>query len=253
MAEALLRVSGVSRNFLGVTALLNVDLEVYPGELVSLIGPNGSGKTTLFNCISGLLRTHGGRISFKGEDITRKRADLIARGGIRRTFQDVRNFPGLTVMENLLIAMQQQQEDSIWQRAVRTPRIRQLEEEARARAAEILQLVELTELKNHRAGELSYGQRKLMEFAAALMPDPDLILLDEPAAAVSSYMIDRIKSYIQVLHGQGKTFMVVEHNMNVVMDLSQRIIVLNYGQKIAEGTPQEIQQNAKVLEAYFGT
>jgi ABC-type branched-subunit amino acid transport system ATPase component len=228
-------------------------MEVYPGELVSLIGPNGSGKTTLFNCISGLLRADSGRITFKGEDITRKRADLIAREGIRRTFQDVRNFPGLTVLENLLIAIQQQQEDSIWQRAVRTPRIRRLDEEARARADEILQLVELTELQNHRAGELSYGQRKLMEFAAALMPDPDLILLDEPAAAVSGYMIERIKSYIQKLHAEGKTFLVVEHNMNVVMDLSERIVVLNYGQKIAEGTPQEIQQIEKVLEAYFGS
>jgi ABC-type branched-subunit amino acid transport system ATPase component len=128
-----------------------------------------------------------------------------------------------------------------------------LDEEARARADEILQLVELTELQNHRAGELSYGQRKLMEFAAALMPDPDLILLDEPAAAVSGYMIERIKSYIQKLHAEGKTFLVVEHNMNVVMDLSERIVVLNYGQKIAEGTPQEIQQNEKVLEAYFGS
>ena len=249
----MLQVSGVTRHFLGVTALLNLDMMIYPGELVSLIGPNGSGKTTLFNCISGLLRTNGGRIIFKGEDITRKRPDLIARGGIRRTFQDVRNFPGLTVMENLLIAMQQQQEDSIWQRALRTPRIRRLEEEAHARADEILELVELTALKNHRAGELSYGQRKLMEFAAALMPDPDLILLDEPAAAISGFMIERIKGYIQQLHQQGKTFLVVEHNMNVVMDLSERIVVLNYGQKIAEGTPQEIQQNNKVLEAYFGS
>lgn len=252
MADSLLEVRRLTKHFMGVTALLEVTVDVYQGELLSLIGPNGSGKTTLFNCISGLLKSDSGTVRFKGTDITRMRPDRIARLGLRRTFQDVRNFPRMSVMDNLLMAIQQQQEDDLIARTLRTRRIRDFDEIARQRAVEVLALTELTRVRNQAAGSLSYGQRKLLEFACALMPDPDLILLDEPAAAVSAAMITRMKAYIQELNRQGKTFLVVEHNMKVVMDLSQRIIVLDHGQKIAEGTPDEIRNNQKVLEAYFG-
>lgn len=252
MADTLLEVRNLTKHFLGVTALLDVSIDVYSGELLSLIGPNGSGKTTMFNCISGLLKLDSGSVRFKGTDISRMRPDRIARLGLRRTFQDVRNFPNMTVMDNLLMAIQQQQEDDLLARTFRTRRIREFDEIARQRAREVLELTELTRVQNQVAGSLSYGQRKLLEFACALMPDPDLILLDEPAAAVSAAMITRMKAYIQELNREGKTFLVVEHNMKVVMDLSQRIIVLDHGQKIAEGTPEAIRSNEKVLEAYFG-
>ncbi|MAU08358.1 MAG: hypothetical protein CL607_00935 [Anaerolineaceae bacterium] len=252
MPDTLLEVRKLTKHFAGVTALLDVDIDVYPGELLSLIGPNGSGKTTMFNCISGLLKIDTGSVRFKGADITRKRPDQIARLGLRRTFQDVRNFPNMTVMDNLLMAIQQQQEDNLIARAFRTPRIQEYEAIAYERARDVLELTELTRVKDQVAGSLSYGQRKLLEFACALMPDPDLILLDDPAAAVSATMITRMKAYIRELNQQGKTFLVVEHNMKVVMDLSQRIIVLDHGQKIAEGTPDMIRSDQKVLEAYFG-
>ena len=252
MPDTLLEIRKLSKHFAGVTALLDVDVDVYPGELLSLIGPNGSGKTTLFNCISGLLKFDSGSVRFKGTDISHKRPDQIARLGLRRTFQDVRNFPKMTVMDNLLMAIQQQQEDNLFARAFRTPRIQEYEAIAYERARDVLELTELTRVKDQAAGSLSYGQRKLLEFACALMPDPDLILLDEPAAAVSATMITRMKAYIRELNQQGKTFLVVEHNMKVVMDLSQRIIVLDHGQKIAEGTPDMIRSDQKVLEAYFG-
>jgi ABC-type branched-subunit amino acid transport system ATPase component len=250
--KPLLEATGVTRHFLGVTALNQVDISVYPGELVSLIGPNGSGKTTFFNCVSGFLKQDGGRVRFKGEDITNKRPDVIAKRGLRRTFQDVHNFPEMTVLDNLITAVQQHQEENLLARVVRTPRIRAFEEQARQRAFELLEMIGFPQLSDLPAGGLSYGQRKLLEFASALMPDPDLILLDEPTAAVSGELIELMKAMIRALNKQGKTFLIVEHNMTVVMDLSERIFVLDYGEKIAEGTPDEIRSNPKVLEAYFG-
>jgi ABC-type branched-subunit amino acid transport system ATPase component len=248
----LLEAAEVTKHFMGVTALNEVDITIRPGELVSLIGPNGSGKTTFFNCVSGFLKQDGGRVLFRGQEITNWRPDRIARLGLRRTFQDVRNFPAMSVLENLLTAIQQHQEENLLARALRTPGIRRFEEEALARAYQLLELIGFPHLAHHPAGGLSYGQRKLLEFASALMPDPDLILLDEPAAAVAGEMIDKMKALILELHAGGKTFLIVEHNMTVVMDISQRIVVLDHGQKIAEGTPAEIRSNERVLEAYFG-
>ena len=249
----LLRVAGLSKHFLGVVALDNVDLDICPGELASLIGPNGSGKSTLFNCITGFLRPDGGQVCYKGEDITERRPDQIVLKGISRTFQDVRVFPSLTVLENLLVVAQQHQEDSILRRLFRTPSIQKYEAEAVERADRLLDMVGLMRLRDEPAGNISYGQRKLLAFAAALIPDPDLVMLDEPAAAVSPAMIERMKGYIRGLNEkQGKAFLVVEHNMDVVMDLSHRVVVLDIGRKIAEGTPAEIQGNADVQEAYFG-
>jgi ABC-type branched-subunit amino acid transport system ATPase component len=248
----LLEVENVSKNFLGVRALQEVSFTIPRGSLISLIGPNGSGKTTMFNCISGFLKLDGGRVRFKGEDISNMRPDKVALRGLRRTFQDVRTFNEMTVLENLMTALQQHQEENLVARLIGTRQIQQYEEEGLDRAHKLLEMVDLTRLRHLKARHLSYGQRKLLEFVTALMPDPDLIMLDEPAAGVSGEMVDRMKRYIMMQHEQGKTVLVVEHNMRVVMDISEHIIVLDYGRKIAEGTPREVQDNPLVREAYFG-
>jgi len=248
----LLEVRGLVKRFLGVTAVDQVDLSVEPGELVSLIGPNGSGKTTLFNCVTGYLAADGGRVLFRGRELTNAPPHRVARLGVARTFQQVSVFPRLSALDNLLVFLQQHQEEHLLARLLRTPRVRRLESEAVARARRLLELVGLAAKADAAAGSLSYGQRKLLAFAGALMPDPDLLLLDEPAAAVNPTMINEMKAHILALHRQGKTVVLVEHNMDVVMDISQRVVVLDHGQKIAEGPPDAIRRDARVIEAYFG-
>jgi ABC-type branched-subunit amino acid transport system ATPase component len=245
-------VRGLVKRFLGVTAVDAVDLAVEQGELVSLFGPNGSGKTTLFNCVTGYLGADGGEVRFRGRAITNEPPHRVARLGIGRTFQHVSVFGRLTALENLLVFLQQHQEESLLARLLRTPRLRRLEAQALERARSLLDLVGLGAKADALAGSLSYGQRKLLAFAAALMPDPDLILLDEPAAAVNPTMINQMKDHILALHRQGKTVVLVEHNMEVVMDISQRVVVLDHGQKIAEGPPEAIRRDGRVIEAYFG-
>jgi ABC-type branched-subunit amino acid transport system ATPase component len=249
----LLETMELTKNFFGLTALDRVNFQVNKGEIVGLIGPNGSGKTTLFNCATGVLPVSGGTIQFKGEDITYLKTHEIALKGVSRTFQIIRIFPQMTVMENMLLAMQQHQGERILASIFRTPQIRRFEKEARERATELLDFVNITFLKDNLAGHLSYGQHKLLEFAMAFMSDPELVLLDEPAAAVNPTMIRKIMEYIVDLNGNGYTFCIIEHNMDVVMELCHRIVVLNYGEKIAEGSPQEIKNNNDVIEAYFGT
>ena len=249
---ALLEIRGLVKRFLGVTAVDQVDLAVEPGELVSLIGPNGSGKTTLFNCVTGYLAADSGRVLFRGRDLTNVAPHRVARLGVARTFQQVSVFPRLSALENLLVFLQQHQEEHLLARLLRTRRLQRLEAEAVERARRLLDLVGLTDKADAGAGSLSYGQRKLLAFAAALMPDPDLLLLDEPAAAVNPTMINQLKDHILALHRQGKTVLLVEHNMEVVMDISQRVVVLDHGQKIAEGSPEAIRRDPRVIEAYFG-
>ena len=249
---ALLEVRGLVKRFLGVTAVDQVDLSVEPGELVSLIGPNGSGKTTLFNCVTGYLAADGGRVLFRGRELTNAPPHRVARLGVARTFQQVSVFPRLSALDNLLVFLQQHQEEHLLARLLRTPRVRRLESEAVARARRLLELVGLAAKADAAAGSLSYGQRKLLAFAGALMPDPDLLLLDEPAAAVNPTMINEMKAHIRALHRQGKTVLLVEHNMDVVMDISERVVVLDHGQKLAEGPPGAIRRDPRVIEAYFG-
>jgi ABC-type branched-subunit amino acid transport system ATPase component len=248
----LLEIRGLTKHFLGVTAVDRVDLAVDPGELVSLIGPNGSGKTTLFNCVTGYVPADGGRITFRGHELTGAPPHRVARLGVARTFQQVSVFPRLSALDNLLVFLQQHQEEALLARLVRTPRLKRLEAEAVERARKLLDVVGLGAKADAPAGSLSYGQRKLLAFAGALMADPELLLLDEPAAAVNPTMIEQMKGHILALHRQGKTVVLVEHNMDVVMDISQRVVVLDHGQKIAEGPPDVIRRDPRVIEAYFG-
>ena len=248
----LLETTELTKSFFGLTALDRVNFHVDRGEIVGLIGPNGSGKTTLFNCATGVLPVSGGRVKFKGEDITNHKTHEIALKGLSRTFQIIRIFPKMMVMENMLLAIQQHQGERIISSIFRTPQVRRLEKHARERASELLDFVGLTPLRDDLAAHLSYGQQKLLEFIMALMPNPEIVLLDEPAAAVNPTMIKKMMDHIVQLNKRGYTFCIVEHNMDVVMELCHRVVVLNYGEKIADGKPEEIRNNRDVIEAYFG-
>ena len=233
-ANAILEVRDVTKRFGGVTAVNRCSLALTPGKIYGLIGPNGSGKTTLFNCITGLDPRDAGEIRFKGERIDGLKPHQVARRGIGRTFQIIRVFPELTALENLLVVT------------------REPFETARRRAEELLRFVTLDRLQHEYAGNLSYGQQKLLEFIRVLMADPELILLDEPAAGVNRTLLNELLAAITRLRDQGKTILIVEHDMKVVMGLCETVFVLDYGEKIAEGPPGVIQTNERVIEAYFG-
>lgn len=249
---ALIEILGLSKNFMGVKALNGVNISINEGEFVGLIGPNGSGKTTLFNCITGFLKPNSGRVLFQGQDITGKKPEVIVLKGLVRTFQIVRIFPSLSVKDNLLVALQQHQEDNIIKRIIWNQRVAAYEKEACQRAEELLSFVGLSQMSDQPASSLSYGQRKLIEFAASLMPNPKAILLDEPTAAVNPVIINQMKEHLLELNNRGNTILLIEHNMDVIMEICPRIIVLDSGCKIAEGTPDQIQSNPNVIEAYFG-
>jgi branched-chain amino acid transport system ATP-binding protein len=230
----ILEVRDVVKRFGGVTAVNRCSLSIGAGKIHGLIGPNGSGKTTLFNCITGLESIQGGQILYQGRRIDGLKPYQVARRGIGRTFQIIRVFPQMTALENLL--------------AVADGPI----EAARKRAEELLAFVTLTRLKDEYAGNLSYGQQKLLEFIRVLMTDPELILLDEPAAGVNRTLLNELLSALTRLRDEGKTILIVEHDMKVVMGLCETVYVLDYGEKIAEGPPSVIQGNERVIEAYFG-
>ena len=248
----ILQVEELSKAFFGLTVLDKISFGVPEGELLSIIGPNGSGKTTLFNVISGFLPPDGGKVILDGHDITGRPAHQIALRGLSRTFQDVRLFGSLSVLDNLLLALQQHQEEHLVRRFLRTPSIARDERTAHARAQELIALIGLEKYTDFPAGQLSYGQRKLLQFALAIIPDPRLLLLDEPAAAVNPTMVNAITERIAAFNQRGKTVVLIEHNMDVVMDISHRVLVMDYGKLIAEGSPDEVRRNPQVIEAYFG-
>lgn len=238
-----------------LSAVDHLDLHVAPGEILGLIGPNGSGKTTSLNLISGFLKPErGSRVEFGGTNITGWRPDRIARQGLVRTFQEARVLPSLGLLDNLLLAVQQHQEDSIALRLLPSRRMKRLEHEALQRANDLLELTGLSRLRHRPAAELSYGQKKLLMFAGAMMSRPRMLLLDEPAAGVNPTLIEDMKELIvRVNEDERISVILVEHNMTVVMDICHRVVVLDFGRKIAEGPPEIIQANPVVIEAYFGS
>jgi neutral amino acid transport system ATP-binding protein len=243
---ALLEVEGVKKRYGGIQALDSCHLAVDRGEIAGLIGPNGSGKTTLFNVITGYETVRQGTVHLDGKEITNLSPDRIFNRGVGRTFQLTRVFGRLTVMENMLVASQRQR--SWWVTAWR----RAGSHGERKRAMELLEFVGIARLAGELAANLSYGQRKLLELAYVLMSEPELLLLDEPAGGVNPTLLNNISDHIKELNRQGRTFLVVEHNMEFVMGLCHRVTVMDHGSIVVSGLPEQVRNNPKVLDAYLG-
>jgi len=249
-----LRVEGVRKTFGGITAVDGATFEVEEGTLTGLIGPNGAGKSTTFNCITGVHEPDGGAVYFEGEEITGARPHAIAQQGLVRTFQIAREFEEMTVLENMMLAPDHQVGESITQSVVPGLRGNVVEQERQLREDvwEMLEFFEIDHLAEEYAGNLSGGQRKLLEMSRALMTDPKMLLLDEPLAGVNPTLEEKLLEHVHELREQGFTFLLVEHDMDVIMNHCERVIVMHQGTVLAEGTPAEIQSNERVIDAYLG-
>jgi branched-chain amino acid transport system ATP-binding protein len=249
----MMELSNVSIRFGGLTAVDQLDLVVRAGEILALIGPNGAGKSTVFNLITGIYRPTEGNITFQGRQLTGTPPYNIAKQGITRTFQSIRLFSELTVFENVLIGAHVCGRAGLWQALTRSTSRRLEEEELHRKAEETLQFIGLAEKSGELAINLSYGEQRRLEIARALVSGPKILLLDEPAAGMNPFEEVVLMEMIRQIRDTGVTIFLVEHDMKLVMGISERVVVLDYGRKIAEGTPGEVSRNQRVIEAYLGS
>jgi branched-chain amino acid transport system ATP-binding protein len=250
--EAVLRLTHVTKRFGGLTAVNDVSFELSRGEIFALIGPNGAGKTTLFNTITGIYKTTWGTIAFEGREVTGLKPYQIAGRGIGRTFQQIRLFAYMSAVDNVKVGEHHRMHAKLWDSLFKTPKARREEREVHSRAMELLKFVGIEEQAYNYARNLPYGHQRRLEIARALAGNPRLLLLDEPAAGANPQEKGELMELVERVRGQGITILLIEHDMKVVMGISERILVLDYGERIAEGKPQEVRTNPRVIEAYLG-
>jgi branched-chain amino acid transport system ATP-binding protein len=249
----ILEIRDVTVAFGGLIALKAVAMDVDAGEIRGLIGPNGAGKSTLFNVLSGLTRPQRGRVLFRSRDLLALRPHQVASSGVARTFQAAHLFRGMTVLENVMAGLHDRTPGGVLSAALGLSGMRRAEDEARARAVEALRFIEMERFQDRLSTELSYGQQRLVEIARALVREPALLLLDEPAAGLSVARVASVDELLRRIRGEkGITIVLVEHVIRLVMGISDRVTVLNYGEKIAEGPPEAIREDRAVIEAYLG-
>jgi branched-chain amino acid transport system ATP-binding protein len=254
MAGPLLQTVILRKEFGGLVAVDDVDFTVPEGAIVSLIGPNGAGKTTFFNMLTGVYKPTAGQVVFAGEDLTGRPPHVFTQRGIGRTFQNIRLFQNMTALENVLVGMHTRLHGRLIESILRTPRVKREEEKARDRGRELLDFSGLRRKDQEIGRNLSYGDQRRLEVARALATEPKLLLLDEPTAGMNPQETAEFTSFVGMLREKlGLTVLLIEHDMRVVMGVSDRVTVLDYGEKIAEGTPGEIQKNQRVIEAYLGS